>query len=102
MQADITAAAQALGDAGYDLQHADWYDAWGTAIGYAFALNDLLLERGGETNPTFRPELAGADTEAYEYQALVEANLSVDQLETAERIIDGLLDKLIAAGRDYY
>lgn len=99
MQADIDEAARALGDAGYDLLLADWYDAWGTAMAWLFAINDRIMELGGQTNPTYRPGLGGADTDAYEYQMI--ADVDVSSLESAERILSRLTDKLEAAGASY-
>lgn len=101
MRSDIATIAINFGNVGYEFQHADWYDPWGCAMGWAFALNDLLAMQGGQTDPTYRMAMGGADTDAYEFQMLVEANLTIEQLETAQVTISRLLDSFKDAGWDY-
>lgn len=101
MQDDIDKVALLLGAAGSDFRASDWYDAWGVAMGWAFAINDRIHDLGGQTNHTWRPAMSGPDEEAYEYQTLVELDIPVHQLENAERALNALLDKMVAAGMDY-
>jgi hypothetical protein len=101
-QAYIDAVAAALGpDVGPEFAASDWYDLWGTAMGWSFAINDMLVDCGGTTNPTFRQSTMGSDTEAYEYQALDHAQVPVLRLEVAERILDQLIDVLTNEGYSY-
>lgn len=103
MWALVEQAAAHMGpNGGYDFRHGtDWYDAWGATLGWMFAINDRITELGGTTNPTFRQAMGGPDTEAYEYEMLVEFDVGLDDLEAAERLLDQLADMLRAAGRDY-
>lgn len=50
----------------------DWYDPWGAALGWAWALNETAYYRLGiTTDPTFKPSLgAGPDDESYEWEQI--------------------------------
>jgi hypothetical protein len=102
----IDEAAAALGPLGWVIADGnDPGDPWGSAIMPAFVLNDVLADVGGRTNPTFRQSPLGADEDGFGYVelrvALLSGELTVEQIEEAEQILDRWMDRLKADGLDY-
>lgn len=97
---------------------ADWYDPWGTNIGWLFALNDVADALHQDTSPTFnrgavaRPNMADfdpdgefADQTPYEncrlHDLWVDGVLSADDIARALEVLDELDDQLRSLGCSY-
>lgn len=83
----------------------DDYDPWGSAIGVAFALNDIAVRYGWKTDPTYSPGPFGPACEGYEYDWTMEqiqaGDLTQQDLEEAIVTLGALIHALDMLGRSY-
>lgn len=82
-----------------DIRESDWYDPWGTCLGWMFSMNDRLREDGAPTNATYSAGAGEPDTEAYEWLML--EDYPTERIAAAEAILDRLADLVRDAGMDY-
>jgi hypothetical protein len=81
----------------------DWHDAWGTAMGWHFALADWITDHGGTVPSSwgFRQGAGGSDTDAYEYQEIDACDPTVEEAIEAGNALEKVEEQLKQEGRDY-
>ena len=85
----------------------DGGDPWGSAVAWHFAVADVILSIDPDAIPPFwefQPSPFGADTEAYEYQAILEAmaeGATLGHLIHAGNVLARYTLLLSLAGYDY-
>lgn len=87
----------------------DSYDLWGSAFGFTFALCDYAHINGYDIPDEleYSPSLAGADTDAYEFNEIVGWLIDFDEqerksyTESALKYFDELLESLEKKGHIY-
>ena len=83
---------------------ADKGDAWGSCMGWLFALADYMTFDAGEEVPQdwhYRPAMGGPALESYEYGELLELKPDGDTLQAFAAKLWRLRGILKAQGRDY-
>lgn len=78
-------------------------DEWGTTMGWWFAIADYLTDLGVEVPEDweFRQSPFGSDTEAYEYQELLDLRASAEDALFAGRVFTKYAGYLKSIGEDY-
>ncbi|MBV1952670.1 MAG: hypothetical protein KUG64_10820 [Cycloclasticus sp.] len=87
-----------------EIRMSDMYDGYGVCMAWMFSISDYLTFNTDSHPPAeweYRPAMVGADTDSFEYQALVELNYSAEDLEQIIVILSRWYDLLIAANKNY-
>lgn len=85
-------------------------DSWGSVLAWHFAIADVVYEIEGHTPDSweFTPSPFGAETDCYEYEAIIEvveelggSGPSLDYLIHAGNVLQRYASQLRLAGEDY-